>query len=219
MLRTILSLIFTLCFARMAVPQHPLERLCRGSHQGAGERGTLTMSFYPFGLLEKSIASQGERYHRVVGTEDLLARLVDLQTTQLRENAVDRTGLLTADKSSTTLLHARGRELTFYPRLFQLHPSVIGFQLRPGDLVGSLSATHTTRDSSVADAIYPTDRLFDFAFPRGAGEVPERPFEVPVVVATMEGLPPRTVDSNQAVWLTFLYRLEEELAGAQRFSD
>jgi len=219
MLRAMLPLILTLCFSRLALPQHPLERLRRASHQGPGERGTLTMSFYPFGLLEKPISSLGERYHHVVGTEDLLARLVDLQTTQLREHAVDRAGLLTADKSSTTLLHARGRDLTFYPRLFQLHPSVIGFQLRPGDLVGSLSPMNVAQDSTVAEATYPTDRVFKFAFPRGTGKLFELPFEVPVVVAAIGGMPPRAVDPNQVEWLTFLYRLEEDLAGAQRFSD
>ncbi len=219
MFRVALPLILMLCLIRTTAAQHALEAFCRRPPHGTTERSTVNMSFYPLGLLEKPIAQQGERYHRVVGREDVLARLLDLQTTQLRENAIDRVGFLTADRSSSALVHARGRELTFYPRLFQLHPSVIGFQLRPGDLVGSLSPTNATLDSTVADATYPTDRLFEFAFPRGDGEVFEQPFQVPVAVSAMGTLPPRAVKPNQVDWLTIIYGLEEELTGVQRFSD
>lgn len=42
-----------------------------------------------------------------------------------------------------------------------------------------------------------TNRLFEFAFPRGTSKLFGRPFEVPVVVAAMGGMPPRAVDPNQ----------------------
>jgi hypothetical protein len=211
MLRATLTAILVCNFIQAVFGQHPFEALCRHSSSESQTANGVSLSFYPLAKLDKSIDATGGSYRRMVGAEDVLARLLDLQTTQLREGVVDRADFLTADKSSTILFHARAGELIFYPRLLQIHPNVVNFRMRPGDSVGSLSPMALTTDSSVYQAGYPSDRLFALTFPRHTGEMLEPAVEIPVLIRITTLRPTLSISTGGVDWPAFLYEVEKTM--------